>query len=94
VLFRSPGAASDRDVIFLERVAKGDEKVPSAEVLKGIKKRVESKIARLESSFKQDVKSLESASKGSPDLEFAFKFLSGAEQTPTSAPVTLKPFPK
>ena len=89
-----PGAASDRDVVFLERVAKGDEKVPSAEVLKGIKKRVESKIERLETSFKRDVKSLESASKGSPDLEFSYKFLSGAEQPQTNAPVTLKPFPK
>ena len=89
-----PGASSDRDVIFLDRVAKGDEKVPSVEVLMGIRKRVESKIDRLEASFKKDVKSLESASKGSPDLEFAFKFLSGAEQPTTSAPVTLKPFPK
>ena len=89
-----PGAASDRDVIFLDRVAKGDEKVPSVEVLMGIRKRVESKIDRLDASFKKDVKSLEAASKGSPDLEFAFKFLSGAEQPTTSAPVTLKPFPK
>lgn len=71
-----PGASSDRDVIFLQRVATGDERVPSAEVLMKIKARVEAKVARLESAFQNKVQAFGEASKGDSNAEFAFKVLS------------------
>jgi predicted RNA-binding protein YlxR (DUF448 family) len=76
-----PGASSDRDVIFLQRVATGDERVPSAEVLKKIKARVEAKVARLESSFQNKVQAFGEASKGDSNAEFAFKVLSAKPRT-------------
>jgi len=71
-----PGASSDRDVIFLERVARGDERVPSAEVLMKIKARVEAKVARLDSALQSKIQAFGEASKGDPNSEFAFKILS------------------
>ena len=76
-----PGASSDRDVIFLQRVATGDERVPSADVLKKIKARVEAKVARLESSFQNKVQAFGEASKGDSNAEFAFKVLSAKPRT-------------
>ena len=71
-----PGASSDRDVIFLERVARGDERVPSAEVLMKIKARVEAKVARLDSALQSKIEAFGEAAKGDPNAEFAFKILS------------------
>ena len=76
-----PGASSDRDVIFLQRVASGDERVPSADVLKKIKARVEAKVARLESSFQNKIQAFGEASKGDSNAEFAFKVLSAKPRT-------------
>jgi hypothetical protein len=76
-----PGASSDRDVIFLQRVATGDERVPDAEVLKKIKARVEAKVARLESSFQNKIQAFGEASKGDSNAEFAFKVLSAKPRT-------------
>jgi hypothetical protein len=76
-----PGASSDRDVIFLERVARGDERVPSAEVLMKIKARVEAKVARLDSSLQSKIQAFGEASKGDPNSEFAFKILSAKPRT-------------
>jgi hypothetical protein len=77
-----PGASSDRDVIFLNRVATGDERVPSAEVLKKIQARVEAKLARAESSFQNRLRAFGEASKEDSNARFAFQVLSskpGAE---------------
>jgi len=71
-----PGASSDRDVIFLQRVATGDERVPSAEVLKKIQARVEAKLARVESTFQNKLQAFGEASKGDSNAQFAFKVLS------------------
>lgn len=71
-----PGASSDKDVIFLNRVVSGDERVPSASVLEKIKARVEAKVSRLESAFQDRIKAFGEASKGDPNAEFAFKVLS------------------
>lgn len=76
-----PGASSDRDVIFLERVARGDERVPSAEVLMKIKARVEAKVARLDSALQSKIQAFGEASKGDPNSEFAFKILSAKPRT-------------
>lgn len=76
-----PGASSDRDVIFLERVARGDERVPSAEVLMKIKARVEAKVARLDSALQSKIEAFGEASKGDPNSEFAFKILSAKPRT-------------
>tara|TARA_R110000822_G_scaffold1683_1_gene7813 strand:+ start:547 stop:1839 length:1293 start_codon:yes stop_codon:yes gene_type:complete len=92
-----PGAASDRDVMFLERVAKGDEKVPSAEVLKGIRKRVESKLARSQTAFKRELNAFKAASKEDSTAQLYYNVLSASEEPDTtsgSAQPTLKPFPK
>jgi len=92
-----PGAASDRDVMFLERVAKGDEKVPSAEVLKGIKKRVESKLSRSEVTLKRELNAFKVASKEDPTAQFYYNILSASEEpdsTSGAAQPTLKPFRK
>lgn len=92
-----PGAASDRDVMFLERVAKGDEKVPSAEVLKGIRKRVESKLARSQTAFKRELNAFKDASKEDTTAQLYYKVLSASEEPDSSsgaAQPTLKPFQK
>ena len=92
-----PGAASDRDVMFLERVAKGDEKVPSAEVLKGIRKRVESKLSRSQVTLKRELNAFKVASKEDSTAQFYYNILSASEEPDTpsgSAQPTLKPFQK
>ena len=92
-----PGAASDRDVVFLERVAKGVEQVPDADVLKGIRKRVESKLARSQTAFKRELNAFKAASKEDSTAQLYYNVLSASEEPDTtsgSAQPTLKPFPK
>ena len=92
-----PGAASDRDVIFLERVAKGVEQVPDAEVLRGIRKRVESKLARSQTAFKRELNAFKAASKEDSTAQLYYNVLSASEEPDTpsgSAQPTLKPFQK
>ena len=92
-----PGAASDRDVVFLERVAKGVEQVPDAEVLRGIRKRVESKLARSQTAFKRELNAFKAASKEDSTAQLYYNVLSASEEPDTtsgSAQPTLKPFPK
>jgi len=90
-----PGAASDRDVMFLQRVVSGDEQVPDAEVLKGIKKRVESKLSRSEATLKRELNAFKVASKEDPTAQFYYNILSASEEpdsTSGAAQPTLKPF--
>ena len=92
-----PGAASDRDVVFLERVAKGVEQVPDAEVLRGIRKRVESKLARSQTAFKRELNAFKAASKEDSTAQLYYNVLSASEEPDTtsgSAQPPLKPFRK
>lgn len=92
-----PGAASDRDVVFLERVSKGVEQVPDADVLKGIRKRVESKLARSQTTFKRELNAFKDASKEDTTAQLYYKVLSASEEPDSSsgaAQPTLKPFIK
>ena len=92
-----PGAASDRDVVFLERVAKGVEQVPDADVLKGIRKRVESKLARSQTAFKRELNAFKAASKEDSTAQLYYNVLSASEEPDSSsgaAQPTLKPFIK
>ena len=98
-----PGAASDNDVRFLELVTKGDQKVPTIEVLNGIRKRVESKLARSQSAFKRELNAFKAASKEDAATQLYYNVLSaseeldapsGTQQSQANPPVTIKPFPK
>jgi len=98
-----PGAASDNDVRFLELVTRGDQKVPTLEVLNGIRKRVESKLARSQSAFKRELNAFKAASKEDAATQLYYNVLSASEeldapsgpkQYQANPPVTLKPFPK
>jgi len=80
-----PGASSDKDVIFLERVAKGDERVPSAEAIKKLKDRVERKIARLQADLSADVSAFGKAAKGDKNIEFLHNILTARDQAPVTS---------
>jgi hypothetical protein len=85
-----PGSATDKDVLFLERVASGGEKVASAEALKKLKERVDRKIVRLQSDFDADLSAFgEQAKKGDQNVQFLYGILSARKksfESPAAAP--------
>lgn len=76
-----PGSASDKDVMFLERVSTGGEKVASAEALRKFQQRVNRKIATLQSEFDADLSAFgEQAKKGDQNVQFLYGILSARKK--------------
>jgi hypothetical protein len=71
-----PGSFTEKELVFLNNVVSGAEKVPSLDALKQLRSRFASRLERQEKVFESEVNAFGEASKEDPNIKIGFRILS------------------